>query len=90
MPADLPALKVAGEVLVDVMGKQALLVRMGGTLPCAEFFQVLLGAYTLFFSFSAADEQYHAPNEFFRLERFDAGFRAWAELLCRLGANNLV
>lgn len=86
MPADLPVLKVAGDVLTEVMGQPAVLVRMGGTLPAAEVFQTQLGAYTLFFSFSAADEQYHAPNEFFRLERFDAGLRAWVSLWLKLGA----
>jgi acetylornithine deacetylase/succinyl-diaminopimelate desuccinylase-like protein len=85
MPADQPVVKIAAEVLSEVMGGQAVLVRMGGTLPAAEVFQTLLGAYTLFFSFSTADEQYHAPNEFFRLERFDAGLRAWAHLLLKLG-----
>jgi acetylornithine deacetylase/succinyl-diaminopimelate desuccinylase-like protein len=86
MPADLPALKIAGEVLTEVMGQESVRVRMGGTLPAAEIFQSNLNAYTLFFSFSAADEQYHAPNEFFRMERFDAGFRAWTSLLLRMGA----
>ena len=75
-------------VLEEVLGKKALYVRMGATLPSAEMFQVLLGAYTLFFSFSTADEQYHAPNELFRMDRFDAGLRAWALLLNRLGTSN--
>jgi acetylornithine deacetylase/succinyl-diaminopimelate desuccinylase-like protein len=87
MPADLPALQAAAQVLEEVLGKKAIFVRMGATLPSAEMFQVLLGAYTLFFSFSTADEQYHAPNEFFRADRFDAGLRAWTLLLKRLGAS---
>jgi acetylornithine deacetylase/succinyl-diaminopimelate desuccinylase-like protein len=88
MPADLPELKVAARVLEAVMGKPALYVRMGATIPVAETFQTNLGAYTLFYSFSAVDEQYHAPNEFFRLERFDAGLTAWAMLLEQLGAEH--
>lgn len=86
MPSDLPALKVAGEVLRDVMEQEPVNVRMGGTLPAAEIFQTALNAYTLFYSFSAADEQYHAPNEFFRMERFDMGLRVWATYCQRLGA----
>jgi acetylornithine deacetylase/succinyl-diaminopimelate desuccinylase-like protein len=35
---------------------------------------------TLLFSFSTADEQLHAPNEFFRLARIDEGIAAWTEL----------
>ena len=84
MPSDHPVLAVAGAVLEEVMGRPAVRVRMGGTEPCAELFQRELGIPTLFYSFSTSDEQYHAPNEFFRLERFDQGLLAWALLLGRL------
>ncbi len=84
MPADHPVLAVAAEVLEEVTGKKPVRVRMGGTEPCAELFQTELGIPTLFYSFSTSDEQYHAPNEFFRLSRFDEGLRAWALLLSRL------
>jgi acetylornithine deacetylase/succinyl-diaminopimelate desuccinylase-like protein len=43
-------------------------------------FERELGLKTLLFSFSTADEQLHAPDEFFRLERIDAGIVAWTEL----------
>jgi acetylornithine deacetylase/succinyl-diaminopimelate desuccinylase-like protein len=60
--------------------RETLLVRIGGTLPAASLFEEILGLKTLLFSFSTADEQLHAPNEFFRLSRLDEGLRAWAEL----------
>ena len=84
MPADHPVLPLAAEVLLEAMGRAPVRVRMGGTEPCAELFLSAFGAPTLFFSFSTVDEQYHAPNEFFRLERFDQGLVAWTELLRRL------
>ncbi len=77
-------LSLAADVLEEVTGKPPVRVRMGGTEPCAELFQRELGIPTLFYSFSTSDEQYHAPNEFFRLERFDQGLMAWALLLARL------
>jgi acetylornithine deacetylase/succinyl-diaminopimelate desuccinylase-like protein len=43
----------------------------------------VLGAKTLFFSFSTADENLHAPNEFMRIRRLREGMRAW-EVLWRL------
>ena len=58
---------------------------MGATLPIAELFQRVLGLDTVFFSFATADEDYHAPNEFFRLNRFRDGLQAWCELLRLLG-----
>jgi acetylornithine deacetylase/succinyl-diaminopimelate desuccinylase-like protein len=64
--------------------QEPLLVRIGGTLPAAALFDELLDLKTLLFSFATADEQLHAPNEFFRLERLEAGLAAWAELWLRL------
>ncbi len=84
MPHDHPVLPLAAEVLEEVTQRPPVKVRMGGTEPCAELFQRELGIPTLFYSFSTSDEQYHAPNEFFRLERFDQGLLAWALLLARL------
>jgi acetylornithine deacetylase/succinyl-diaminopimelate desuccinylase-like protein len=79
--ADHPAVRAATKALAAVYPDvETLLVRIGGTLPAASLFQEILGLKTLLFSFSTADEQLHAPNEFFRLSRLDEGMRAWAEL----------
>jgi hypothetical protein len=48
----------------------------------------VLGATTLFFSFSTADENLHAPNGFMRIRRLRKGIRAW-EVLWRLLAARL-
>jgi len=85
LPADYPPLLLAADVLERALGGTNLMVRMGGTLPAAELFQRELGAYTMFFSFSVADERYHAPNEFFRLDRIEPGALAWADLIARIG-----
>ncbi len=69
----------AAEVLAELYGTAPVQVRMGGTLPVSELFQRLLGIYTVFFSFSTADEDFHAPNEFFRLQRLEEGLVAWAK-----------
>jgi acetylornithine deacetylase/succinyl-diaminopimelate desuccinylase-like protein len=58
---------------------------MGGTLPIADLFLRLMGVATVFFSFSTADEDFHAPNEFFRLHRLHEGLDAWARLWNILG-----
>ena len=78
--ADHPAVRAATRALEAVYPEETLLVRIGGTLPAASLFQDVLGIKTLLFSFSTADEQLHAPNEFFRLSRLGEGMRAWAEL----------
>ena len=80
-----PALAAAEAVLSELYGRPPLRVAMGATLPIAELFQRVLGLDMVFFSFATSDEDYHAPNEFFRLDRFRDGLQAWASLLRRLG-----
>lgn len=77
-------LAIAEDVLGEVLGQRPLRVAMGATIPIAEVFARHVGADTVFFSFSTADEDYHAPNEFFRLSSYRTGLTAWARLLERL------
>ena len=78
IPSDHPGLVTAERVLQEVYKKKALRVRMGSTLPVSELFKLLLGIDTVFFSFSTADEDFHSPNEFFRVHRLHEGLEAWA------------
>ena len=82
--ADHPAIRAASQALEVVYpGEKVLLAVIGGTLPATALFERVLGAKTLFFSFSTADEKLHAPNEFMRISRLREGMRAW-ETLWRL------
>ena len=65
-------------MLEEVYKKKALRVRMGSTLPVSDLFKRVLGIHTVFFSFSTADEDFHSPNEFFRVHRLHEGLEAWA------------
>jgi acetylornithine deacetylase/succinyl-diaminopimelate desuccinylase-like protein len=78
IPSDHPGLATAERVLEQVYKRKALRVRMGSTLPVSELFKRLLGIDTVFFSFSTADEDFHSPNEFFRVRRLHEGLEAWA------------
>ncbi|HVX39209.1 MAG TPA: dipeptidase [Gemmatimonadaceae bacterium] len=86
IPRDHFALEAAAEALRAVYGVRPLVVRMGGTVPISELFQRLMGLETVFFSFSTADEDYHAPNEFFRVHRLHEGLESWARYWTVLGA----
>lgn len=82
---DHPGLTLAERVLTDVLGRKPLRVRMGATIPIGEIFSRVLGIDTVFFSFSTVDEDYHAPNEFFRLSSLRNGLRAWVDYWRLLG-----
>ena len=77
--------KAADAALFATYGVRPLVVRMGGTVPIAELFQRHMNLDTVFFSFSTADEDFHAPNEFFRIHRLHEGLEAWARYWTMLG-----
>jgi acetylornithine deacetylase/succinyl-diaminopimelate desuccinylase-like protein len=85
---DLPALAIAEGVLAELLGQPPLRVAMGATIPIGASFRRHLGTEAMFFSFSTSDEDYHAPNEFFRLANFRMGLKAWAMLLKRLAPSH--
>ena len=86
IPTDHFALEAAETALRAVYGVPPLEVRMGGTVPISEYFERIMGLHTVFFSFSTADEDFHAPNEFFRVHRLHEGLEAWARFWAALGA----
>ena len=88
IPIDHFALKAADAALQATYGVRPLVVRMGGTVPIAELFQRHMQLDTVFFSFSTADEDFHAPNEFFRVHRLHEGLEAWARYWTILGETN--
>ena len=90
IPADHPAIEAATAALEQVYpGLGVLHANIAGTLPATALFERELGAKTLFFSFSTADENLHAPNEFLRLPRLREGMRAWEALWRLLAAGRL-
>lgn len=79
--ADHPAIRAASVALARVYPDlPVLLAVIAGTLPATALFEDALGAKTLFFSFSTADEKLHAPNEFMRVSRLREGMFAWEQL----------
>jgi acetylornithine deacetylase/succinyl-diaminopimelate desuccinylase-like protein len=83
---DHPALATIESVLESVYGQPCFRTRIGGTLPLCAVFKQRLGLDTVPMSFSTGDEDYHAPNEFFREASFDRGLTAWARVYQALAA----
>jgi acetylornithine deacetylase/succinyl-diaminopimelate desuccinylase-like protein len=87
IPAGHPAIRAATAALESVYpAEPVLLACIAGTLPATALFERVLGAKTLFFSFSTADEKLHAPNEYLRIRRLREGMRAWEQLWRLLAA----
>jgi acetylornithine deacetylase/succinyl-diaminopimelate desuccinylase-like protein len=86
MPADHPMNDAAAAVLRELYGREPYLTGMGGSVPVTALFLQHLGAYSVSFGFGLPDEQFHAPDEFFRLANFQRGQIAYCKLLERLGS----
>jgi acetylornithine deacetylase/succinyl-diaminopimelate desuccinylase-like protein len=80
VPPQHPALGILDRVLGGVYGMKTIRTRLGGTLPLCALMKDSLGIDTVAMSFSTGDEDYHAPNEFFRIASFDRGLKAWTEI----------
>jgi acetylornithine deacetylase/succinyl-diaminopimelate desuccinylase-like protein len=81
MAADHPANRAVGAVLTEMYGREPYFARMGGTLPIADLFLRELGANLISFAFGIEDENFHAPNEFFRLASFERAQKAYCQVL---------
>lgn len=75
-PVDHPAIRAALAALAEAYGTEAKFIRGGGSIPVVGTFDRLLGAPSVLMGFGLDDENFHAPNEHFNLENFDAGLRA--------------
>jgi acetylornithine deacetylase/succinyl-diaminopimelate desuccinylase-like protein len=85
LSADHPLRAATAAVLRREKGAEPALMRLGGTVPITTIFQEELGMDSLMFGLASADEDAHAPNEFFRLSSLEEGLRLWPLLLSELG-----
>ncbi|GGA13636.1 M20/M25/M40 family metallo-hydrolase [Neptunicoccus cionae] len=81
VPAGHPLLAAAVAALEHTSGETPLKVRIGASLPLTEIVSRLLGLDTVMFSFALSDENFHAPNEFFRLSSIPDGLASWVQIL---------
>ncbi len=77
--------RAAAAVLTEFYGREPYQTRSGGSIPITGVFLEQLGIDTIGFGFGIEDENYHAPDEFFRLASFRKGQRAYGRLLEELG-----
>jgi acetylornithine deacetylase/succinyl-diaminopimelate desuccinylase-like protein len=83
-PLDHPATLAAARCLEEVFGQAPLFVREGGSVPVTASFASILGLPVTLVGFMNPDCRAHSPNEFVRLDNWEAGHRAmvryWAAL----------
>ena len=75
-PLDHPATIAAARCLEEVFGQVPLFVREGGSIPVTASFASILGLPVTLLGFMNPDCRAHSPNEFVRLDNWEAGHRA--------------
>lgn len=76
--------KAAKAALKTSFGRDAVIIREGGSIPIIQDMKEILGADSLMLGLSWPDCQIHAPNENFPVENFEKGIEMSRELLKEL------
>ena len=70
-------------------GKVPRRVGIGASLPLTEIVHRFLGLHTITSSFAFPDENFYAPNEFFRLASIPGGLAACVRVLRKVADSNV-
>ena len=68
-----PAVQAAVVAFRQGFGAEPIFARSGGTLPVVAYFVKILRAPVVFLSYGLPDDNWHAPNERFKLDHFYRG-----------------
>ncbi|NGP46477.1 dipeptidase [Bacillaceae bacterium SIJ1] len=68
-----PLLQKAAASYAKAFGKEAVFVRMGGSIPVVETIDQLYGMPVVLLGFGTPEDNLHSPNESFPLDSYDRG-----------------
>lgn len=78
VPTSSPALDACRRALKRASGKDAVLMKTGGSIPVGGLLKSHLGIDTIFMGFGLDDDRIHSPNEKFELDCFRLACRTHA------------
>jgi acetylornithine deacetylase/succinyl-diaminopimelate desuccinylase-like protein len=82
---DHPAIHCAAAAFADVMGRETVFTRGGGSIPIVGDFQNHLGIPTVLMGFSDPDDGLHSPNEKYPVANYYAGIVTIAHFFEKYG-----
>jgi acetylornithine deacetylase/succinyl-diaminopimelate desuccinylase-like protein len=80
-----PAIQVAARAFSDMLRKETVFIRNGGSIPVVGDFARTLGIPSVLMGFGLPDDGLHSPNERFRLENYYTGIMTIAHFLEEYG-----
>ena len=78
--------KAARRALESTFGREAAVIREGGSIPIVQSFKDILGVDTLLLGLALPDCKAHSPNENFPVANFEAGIQLNQALLREIGS----
>ncbi|MBC7835080.1 MAG: M20/M25/M40 family metallo-hydrolase [Phycisphaerales bacterium] len=81
---DSPYLRAATRAIKAATGKEAVLIKSGGSIPVAGMLKAVADLDTVFMGFGLDDDRVHSPNEKFELACYRMGARSHAILIDEL------
>jgi acetylornithine deacetylase/succinyl-diaminopimelate desuccinylase-like protein len=82
---DHPAIHVAARAFAEVLGKETVFIRSGGSIPIVGDFATHLGIPSILMGFSLPDDGLHSPNEKYKLANYYAGIKTIAHFFEQYG-----
>lgn len=82
---DHPAIAVAARAFSEVLGRETVFIRGGGSIPIVGDFKTHLGVPTILMGFGLPDDGLHSPNEKYKLANYYQGIMTIAHFLEQYG-----
>jgi len=82
---DHPAIHVAASAFGDILGKETVFIRSGGSIPIVGDFAKHLGIPTILMGFGLPDDGLHSPNEKYKVANYYAGIMTIAHFFEQYG-----
>jgi acetylornithine deacetylase/succinyl-diaminopimelate desuccinylase-like protein len=80
-----PAIAIAARAFAEVLGRQTVFTRGGGSIPIVGDFKTHLGIPTILMGFSNPDDGLHSPNEKYPIANYYAGIMTIAHFFEQYG-----
>jgi acetylornithine deacetylase/succinyl-diaminopimelate desuccinylase-like protein len=83
---DHPAIHTAARAFKDILGRDTVFIRSGGSIPIVGDFAKHLHIPTILMGFGLPDDGLHSPNEKYKLSNYYAGIMTIAHFFEQYGA----
>ncbi len=82
---DHPAIHTAARAFRDILGRETVFIRSGGSIPIVGDFATHLGIPTILMGFGLPDDGLHSPNEKYKVSNYYAGIMTIAHFFEQYG-----